>query len=202
MTELIEPERTFCGVPFCADLGALAAGSLGVLPLLAAHLSAGCSIPETFLFAHGGYARALTEPLIPSNWPWILPLAGPVGVLAAGLGARELWRHHRAVGILCAVLLCLYFNNLWLAPFEARTLVTLLRGLSLLAIPIAIAAGLYAARSPKHAALTLGTAAVFSIVAGLWVVPQACFVRRIDLGEIAAVSVDRCQFLWRAPTEK
>ncbi len=25
MTELIEPERTFCGVPFCADLGALAA---------------------------------------------------------------------------------------------------------------------------------------------------------------------------------
>ena len=181
------------------DLAALAVGSLGVIPLLAVHLSAGCSISEAFLFARGGYTRALAEPLIPPRWPWILPLAGPVGVLAAVLGARELWRGHRTIGIVCAALLCLYFNNLWLAPFELRTAVTLLRGLSVLAIPVAVAAGVYASRSWRTGLLTLAAAAVFSLFASARVVPNACFVRPIELAEIAAVSVDRCQFLWRAP---
>jgi len=173
------------------DLMALAVGSLAALPLLAAHLSAGCSIPEAFLFAHGGYARAMTEPLFPPNWPWILPLAGPAGVLAAGLGARQTWLEHRAIGILCAALL-------WLAPFELRTLVTLLRGLSLLAIPIAIAAGVFAARTPKHAVATIGATVAFAIAASVWIVPKACYVRAIDLAEIEAIAVDRCQFVWRA----
>jgi hypothetical protein len=35
----------------------------------------------------------------------------------------------------------LYFNNMWLAPFGQRTAVSLLRGLSILAIPVAVAAG-------------------------------------------------------------
>ena len=181
------------------DLVALAVGSLGVLPLLAAHLAADCSVSEAFLFARGGYARAMTDPLIPANWPWILPLSGPVGVLAAGLGARELWRDHRAIGIVCIALLCLYFNNVWLAPFDVRTLVTLLRGLSILAIPVAVAAGIYAARNHRTAMLTLGATAVFAVVASFWVVPNACFVRPVDPGEIAAITVDRCQFVWRTP---
>lgn len=181
------------------DLAALAVGSLGVLPLLAAHLSADCSISEAFLFARGGYSRAMTEPLIPANWPWILPLAGPVGILAAGLGARELWRDYRAISIVSVALLCLYFNNVWLAPFGVRTLVTPLRGLSVLGIPVAVAAGIYAARNRRTAMLTLAAAAAFSIIASVWVVPNACFVRPIDPGEIAAITVDRCQFVWRAP---
>jgi len=180
-------------------LAALAAGSALALPLVASHLAAGCSLAEALLFAPGGYARGLREGVLPPNWPWLAPLAGPVALVAAALGAPALWRRQRAVGILCAVLAGLYLTNLWLAPFGLRSLVTLLRGLSVLAIPVAAAAGVFAARSPTARAWVLGASAAFALAAGPLVVPRACFVRPIAEGEIRGIQVERCTFQWRQP---
>ncbi len=180
-------------------LVALAVGSLLASPLLAAHLSAGCSFAEALLFARGGYARGLDEALLPDAWPWLLPLINPVAALCALLGAAALWRSHRAVGILCLVLALVYLNNLWLAPFGRRTLVTLLRGLSLLAIPVAICAGSTAARSPRIRVWVIGLSAAWALLASFEIAPRACFVRRIELAEIRGVEVERCSFRWRQP---
>ena len=176
---------------------ALAVGTLGATPLLAAQLAAGCSPAEALLFARGGYARALHEGLVPRRWPWLIPLANPVALAAALWGATALWRHQRSLGILCAVLVLVYLNNFWLAPFGHRTLVTPLRGLSVLAIPIAIAAGNWTRRSAGVRAWVVGLSALFAVAASVWVVPQACFVREIRSDEIGAVQVQRCSFLWR-----
>ena len=187
------------------DAGALLAlfvGSLGALPLIATHLGAGCSIPEAFLFARGGYARSLSESLLPGRWPWLVPLAGPVALGAAALGARELWRTQRSLAVLCAVLLALYLTNVWLAPFGVRTLVTLLRGLTVLAIPVAVAAGVFAARNRGSLLGILGTTAAWAVFACPWVVPKACFVRPIALAEVGQVGIGRCQFTWRPGRER
>ena len=47
-------------------------------------------------------------------------------------------------------------------------------------------------------ALVAGLSLVWALAASVWVVPRACFVRRIAAEEIAAVEVDRCLFVWRA----
>jgi hypothetical protein len=180
-------------------LVALAAGTLLALPLVAAQLAAGCSLSEALLFAQGGYARDLHESVLPGKWPWILPLANPVALVAAALGARALWDRERALAILCGVLVALYLNNFWLAPFDLRTLVTPIRGLSLLAIPVAIAAGVFAASRPRAGVWVAGLSLVWALVSAVWVVPEACFVRRIAAAEIAPVRVERCLFVWRGP---
>jgi hypothetical protein len=177
---------------------ALAAGSLGVLPLLIAHLGAGCSFPQALLFAPGGYARSLDEELLPPQWPWLALLANPVALLAAVLGARAIWNRSRSLGWLAAALVALWATNFWLAPFGIRTLVTPLRGLSVLAIPVALSAGLWAAERGRRETLVLGLSAVFAAVSAPLVVPHACYVRRIALEEIDGVYVSRCEFLWRA----
>ena len=180
-------------------LVALALGTLLASPLIGWHLAAGCSFPEALLFAQGGYARSLRESVVPENWVWLVPLANPLALVAALAGAGATWRRDRSLALVCAALVVLYCNNVWLAPFDLRTLVTLLRGLSLLAIPIAIAAGLWTAARPRaQLALVLGSAAwaVFSTTS---VVPHACFVRPIALDELAQVQVARCRFVWRAP---
>jgi hypothetical protein len=180
-------------------LAALAVGSLLASPLVLAHLGAGCSFAEALLFAPGGYARSLRESLLPPSWPWLLPLLNPVAALAGLLGSVALWRRHRAIAILCGVLVLLYLNNLWLAPFGQRTLVTLLRGLSLLAIPVAVSAGIFAATSPRIRLWVIGLSAAWALFASARVVPHACFVRRIDLAELRGVEVERCSFRWRQP---
>lgn len=177
-------------------LAALAAGSLGALPLVAAHLAAGCTLPEAFLFSRGGYSRTLRESLIPSMWPWLLPLANPLAVGAAALGARLTWRADRPLALLAAALFLLYLNNLWLAPLGVRTLVTLQRGLSLLAIPVAMAAGHWVAARGRLGLGVVALSAAWAVLAADRVVPQACFVRRIELAELGPVSVRRCEFLW------
>ncbi len=177
---------------------ALAAGGVGALPLLAAHLAAGCTLPEALLFARGGYARSLGEELVPANWPWLVPLANPLALGAAALGARATWRSHRPVAWLALLLAALYGSNLWLAPLGIRTLVTLLRGLSVLAIPVAIAAGVWAAARPRRGVALLGLSAVYAAVSARAVVPQACFVRPIALEELDGVQIERCEFRWRA----
>jgi hypothetical protein len=181
------------------DLAALAAGSLGAAPLVASHLAAGCSLPAAFLFAAGGYSRALSEPLLPENSVWLLPLANPIALLAGLSGAATLWRRSRVLAGLCALILVLYLNNFWLAPFGQRTLVTPLRGLSLLAIPVAIAAGALCAERPQLARWLVFASALWALASPLWLVPKACFVRPISQGEIDAVAVDRCSFRWTAP---
>lgn len=178
-------------------LAALAVGTLLASPLVLAHLAAGCSFAEALLFAPGGYARSLREDLVPPNWPWLLPLLNPVAALAALLGAAALWRRQRAVAILCGVLVLLYLNNLWLAPLGRRTLVTLLRGLSLLAIPVTVSAGIFAARSPRTRLWVIGLSAAWALFASVAVVPRACFVRQIDPAELRGVEVERCSFRWR-----
>jgi hypothetical protein len=163
-----------------------------------AHLGAGCSFAQALLFAPGGYARSLVEELLPPQWPWLAPLANPVALLAAVPGARATWQRSRPLGWLAAALLALWATNFWLAPFGIRTLVTPLRGLSVLAIPVALCAGVWGAERARREAVLLGLSAIFAVVSLPLVVPHACYVRRIALAEIEGVHVNRCEFLWRA----
>ncbi len=179
-------------------LAALALGTLGAAPLVAAHMNAGCTFAQALLFAPGGYARSLGEELVPENWPWLAPLANPVALIAAVLGARALWRWSRPLAGFAAALVGLWATNFWLAPFDIRTLVTPLRGLSLLAIPVAMSAGIWCAARPSREALWLALCAVFAAIACPLVVPHACYVRPIALAELDGVHVARCEFLWQA----
>lgn len=178
------------------DLLALAAGSLLASPLLAAHLAAGCSLAEGLLFSAGGYSRSLAEPLLPPNAAWILPLANPLALLAGAAGSRALARHYSALALVCAILVALYLNNFWLAPLGVRTLVTPLRGLSLLAIPVALAAAALCAERPLLAPWLVGLSALWALSAPAWLMGHACFVRPISPAEAESVEVDRCSFRW------
>ena len=131
-------------------LAALGVGSLGVLPLLIAHLGAGCTPAQALLFAAGGYSRSLGEELLPADWPWLAPLASPVALFAAALGARATWQRSRPLAWFALALVALWATNFWLAPFGIRTLVTPLRGLSVLAIPVALSAGVWSAARPRR----------------------------------------------------
>lgn len=182
-------------------LGALAFGSVLAAPLVAAHLEAGCSFAESLMLARGGLSPAAGTQVVPPNWPWLLPLANPASLVAAGLGAASTWRRNRPIAILCGVFVLLYFNNVWLAPFEIRSLVTLLRGLTMLAIPIAIAGGIYASRSPLAAVCVVGLAAAVAVASVPTAIPKACFTKRIDLAQVANTSIERCVFVWHMPTE-
>jgi hypothetical protein len=151
------------------------------------------------MLARGGFSPVAGTPVVPPNWPWLLPLANPASLVAAGLGAASTWRRNRPIAILCCLFIFLYFNNLWLAPFDIRTLVTLLRGLPLLAIPVAIAAGVFATRSARTAVCVVGLAAVVALASVPTAIPNACFTKRIDLAEIAGTTVERCIFRWHMP---
>jgi hypothetical protein len=179
-------------------LAALAIGALGVLPLLFAHLGAGCTLAQALLFAQGGYSLSPDEGLLPPNWPWLVPLANPLALLAAALGAGALWRRSRPLAWLAAAMVAFWATNFWLAPFGLRTLVTPLRGLSVLAIPVAVSAGLWCAAKPRREALLLGLCALFAVIAAPLVVPHACYVRPVFLAELEGVHVTRCQFLWQS----
>ena len=121
--------------------GALAIGSLAGALLVAVHLRAGCSPAEALLFSQGDYLRTAARAGSLSHWPSLLALAGVPALAAAALGARELVRRHTAASVLAAVVCLLYLNELWLAPFGARTTLDLQRGLTVLAFPVAAAAG-------------------------------------------------------------
>jgi len=175
-------------------LAALAIGSTAAVPLIAEHMSAGCSLAESLMLARGGFSPVAGTPVVPPNWPWLLPLANPIIVVAAALGSHATWQRNRPIAILCLAFVLLYLNNVWLEPFGIRTLVTLLRGLTMLAIPLAIAAGIHAARSARTAACVVGLAAAAAIASIPTAVPNACFTKRID--PTRAVEVDRCVFLW------
>lgn len=179
-----------------AALLALAMGSLGALPLVGMHLAAGCSLAEALLFSAGDYLRSADGWSSLDDLPRLVALAGPVAAAVACLGARGLWQRHRDAAVLSITILILCTNELWLAPFEARTTLNLLRGLTLLAIPIAFAAGVALESRPRWGiaawiAIVLSTAA-----AARFALPGSCHREAFAWERVADTRVDRCTFRW------
>jgi hypothetical protein len=160
-------------------------------------LAAGCSLAQALLFSQGDYLRAAPRLTNLVHLDRILVLANPIALVAAGLGARTLWERQRPIAILCGVVCVLYLNELWLAPFAARTTLDLLRGLTVLAIPVAVAAGVGLDLRPGAAAAAVAASALIAVLSTLLVVPASCVSKPIDLAEIARYDVDRCTFRWR-----
>jgi hypothetical protein len=183
-----------------AALVALAAGTALAVPLFASHLAAGCSAAEALLFSQGDYLRTGPAARDLASTARVFTLAGPIGIAAAVLGAPTLWRRHRPVAILAAVALALYLNELWLGPFGARTTLDLMRGLTVLALPTAVAGGVFAAARPRRALPLVAACGVYAIAATLFVTPTSCFVRAMTLDGLGMVTVQRCTFRWIDPT--
>jgi hypothetical protein len=178
-------------------LAALAVGTLvaGALPL--AHIADGCSFGQALLFSQADYLRGGPRLYNLEHWHTILLLANPIALAAALAGARALWQHHPRVALLCAVIVALYLNELWLAPFGVRTTLDAMRALTILAIPVAIAAGVAVSARPRLARALVAASAVLALATSLFVVPSACVSNPIDLAEIESFDVDRCVFRWR-----
>jgi len=175
---------------------ALGAGTLLASPLVAAHLAAGCSLPEALLFSEGDYLRAAPRLHNLVHWDRVLVLANPIALVAALRGAPQLWRRHRDVAVVCVVVTLLYLNELWLAPFGARTTLDLLRGLTVFAAPVSIAAGLFLANRPQATLGVLAGSAVLAVLAALLVVPASCVSKPVDVAAIDHYGVRRCVFRW------
>ena len=180
-------------------LAALAVGSLGAAPLLVAHLTAGCTPLQALMFSSNDYLRATADWSSVQVWDVICVLASPVAVILATLGARPLWRHSRPLAVTCAVLVALYLNELWLARLETRTALDLLRGLSVLAFPVAIAGGLALRARPRALPWVLAVCALWAVGASVWVVPRTFHTREFSLRELRDLRVARCTFRWQGP---
>jgi hypothetical protein len=180
-------------------LVALALGTLGAVPLVWAHLAAGCTFQQALLFAEGNYlhdsslGRSLDRGLL------TLALASPPMLGAALLGASETWRRHRSVALLCAVVTLLYLQDLWLAPFGIATTFNLIRGLAMLSLPASVAAGVYLARRPRVAPWLLAAAALWCLGTTFTVAKDPLFWRPMAVEEIRGLQMSRCQFGWNAP---
>lgn len=127
----------------------------------------------------------------------LLALANPIAIAATGLGAVPLWRRQRPLAVVSLVLVLLYLNNLWLAPFDVRTAMGLHRGLSVLMLPVAIAAGCAVAGRPRARAALVGASALLAVGTAFVAVPDACHVRRISVEETYGMTVWYCEFAWR-----
>jgi hypothetical protein len=180
-------------------LAALAAGTVASFPLFAAHMAAGCTLPQALLFSGTGYL-AKADPVDAADALRILALAGPLPLVAALAGAPALWRRSRPLALLALGLVFSYGNDLWLMPFGARTAGGLSRGLSVLAIPVAIAAGVAAASwRPAWGRAFVVACALWSAASAFWIVPNSCYVRSIDVAEARTALVKRCEFAWARP---
>jgi hypothetical protein len=178
-------------------LVALGAGSLASLPLFAAHLAADCTLAQALLFSSTGYL-AKGGALEARDALGLLVLASPLALCAAAAGGLALWRRSLPLGAMALALVFFYLNDLWLLPFGARTAGGLHRGMSVLTIPVAIAAGVAAgAWRPRWRHAFLSCLVLWSAGAALWVVPSSCFVRPIDVAEAHTTAVHRCEFAWR-----
>ncbi len=178
-------------------LAALAGGSLGAAPLLAVHLASGCSFAEALLFSPGDYLRAAGRWSSFAQWERILVLAGPIALVCAAAGARRLWREHRSVAITAAGVTLLYLNEIWLAPFGLHNTLNLLRGLTVLAFPVAAAAAVFLAARPSWTLAVTVACAAWAVGAATLTVPDACHRAPVDIAGIGALDVDRCTFRWR-----
>jgi hypothetical protein len=176
----------------------LAAGALLAAPLPLSHIASGCSVSEALRMTGVDYLiKSRTSQL--ANWPTLLVLANPIALCAAGLGARTLWRDHRPLAVLSIVLSVIYLNEIWLLPFGQRISVDLLRGLSVLALPVAIAGGIGLASGRTLAVGGVAACALWAALSTVSALPRACFTRPIALSEIRGLEVSRCTFSWRGP---
>jgi hypothetical protein len=91
----------------------------------------------------------------------------------------------------------LYANELWLAPLGLRTTLNLMRGLTIFAFPVAVAAGVYLAPRPRLAAAVTLACALWALGAAWLALPGSCHRVPIDLAEVGSLEVDRCTFRWR-----
>jgi hypothetical protein len=176
----------------------LAVGALLGGTLTLSHVVAGCSFAEALRLTSRDY-------LIANPWSsWavrevVLILASPLTLGLALLGAPGHWRRQRSLAVLSLVLVVVYLNEIWLAPFGRRISLDLLRGLSVLAIPVAIAGGMALHARPRLAPWLLGLCAAWAVASSFWIVPRSCMVRPIALEELKDLQVARCEFTWRGP---
>ncbi len=178
---------------------ALAAGTALAAPLLAVHVAAGCSPAEALLMSSGDYLRSTAGWSSAQLWERIVVLASPVALVCAGLGAAPLWRANRRVAVVGVVVLVLYTNELWLAPLGVRTTLNLLRGLTVFAFPVAAAAGVFLAASPRRALAGVTVCAVWAAGSTAFTLPGSCYRVPVDLEAVSSYEVDRCTFRWRRP---
>jgi hypothetical protein len=185
-------------------LAALAAGTALALPLPLLHLADGCSLSQALLFSQEDYLRAAPRRYNLEHWDRILLLANPIGIAAALAGAGALWRRSRALAGLCGLIVWLYLNELWLAPFGVRTTLDTLRGLTILAIPVALAGGVALGARPRLAGPAVIASGLLALATTFWVTPSACVSRPLSVTGVERFDVDRCRFRWRprrpAPT--
>jgi hypothetical protein len=99
--------------------------------------------------------------------------------------------------VLAVAVAALCLNELWLAPFGVATTLNLLRALSLLALPVAASAGVFAAAHRGLAPALVAACAGFALAAALLAVPGSCHREPVDAARVAATQVDRCAFRWR-----
>lgn len=193
-----------CGVLALArrdirGLAALAVGTLGAVPLIGTHIAAGCSLQQALLFSEGDYLHVAGLHHSWDRWPLFLALASPPMLIAALPGARALWTRDRGLAVLCGLLVVLYLQELWLAPFGAGTTVNLNRGLSLFAIPVAISAGLWLASTHRLAPWVMGAAALWCVGCAFTLAREPIFWRPVAIEEIRDLRMARCRFGWNAP---
>jgi len=180
-------------------LVALAVGTLLALPLLGAHLAAGCSLAEALLFSEGDYLRAAPRGFDAGHLLRAALLANPIALALAVRAAPSLLREHRGIGWVCVVIAALYANELWLLPFGARTTLDLVRGLTVFAIPVAIAAGVGLRGKPRATLATLAASAALTLALLRFVVPGTCVSQPLDVTSVGRIEVQRCVFRWRGP---
>jgi hypothetical protein len=180
-------------------LAALAVGSLLALPLIGAHLAEGCSLAQALLFSEGDYLRAAPRRFDPGHPLRALLLANPIALALAARAVPALRREHREVAWVCAAIAALYANELWLLPFGARTTLDLVRGLSVFAIPVAIAAGIALRGKPRAALAAVAASAALTLALLRFAVPATCVSQPVDLTSIDRIEVQRCVFRWRGP---
>ncbi len=180
-------------------LAALAAGTALALPLAWMHVLDGCSWGQALMLSRDDYLRASGDSISLQIWREILLLSSPWALAIAAAGAGPLWRTGRALAWMCVAMLALYTSEIWLAPFPMRLSLDLFRGLSLLAIPVAIAGGLALAAHPSWRAPALLVLALYLAGSALSVAPNACFVRERTLADLEHLEVDRCTFRWKMP---
>jgi len=176
---------------------ALGAGALAASPLLAAHLADGCTPAQALLLSAGDYLRSGPRAHPLARWPLLLALANPLLLVLAVAGAGALWRRHRAATVVSASCAVLYANELWLAPLGARTTLDLVRGLTLLALPVAAAAGVWLGARPRALPWVVAACAVWAAGAAFTAVPACCHVEPVHPAEVRRLDVARCTFRWR-----
>jgi hypothetical protein len=180
-------------------LVALALGTLGAVPLVAAHLAAGCTFQQALLFGEGAYLHHANLTGAFERWPIMLALASPPILVAAILGVPSTWQRHQPIAVLCIVVIAIYLQELWLAPFGISTTFNLERGLAMLSLPAVVAAGVYLSRHPRVTPWLLAAAVLWCVGTTFTVAKDLMSWRPVELAEIRELRMVRCQFGWRAP---